>query len=204
MTLHIFTRIVWCHRTCFPLRMYALGVAHDGNGTRVQQQPVSVHANHYFRYTEGGGWQDDLDRQLRCRRREDQAQHGLDGATHSLVPRKCGWPLSSQILHAHRHVLIQRPSVAYGGVDGVRRRVVPHRSGRGRRADRGGLAAEEIGDAAQGVHTTSLSHRRSSRNQSDGVRRSGDTIPRVPGTPCLVIVVSYVWCRRNQPRRAKE
>ena len=60
-----------------------------------------------------------------------------------------------------------RISIPLGEIPGVRRRIVPHRPLGWRRADHAGLAAEEIGDAAEGVHAASLSHRKSSRNQAD-------------------------------------
>jgi len=73
----------------------------------------------------------------------------------------------AQFHHAIGDGQVEVLGIPLGEVLGVRRRIVPHRPLGWRRADHAGLAAEEIGDAAEGVHPASLSHRRSSRNQAD-------------------------------------
>ena len=69
----------------------------------------------------------------------------------------------AQFLYSLGDNQIEVLGIPLGEIPGVRRRIVPHRPPGWRRADHAGLAAEEIGDAAEGVHAVSLSHRRSSR-----------------------------------------
>ena len=75
--------------------------------------------------------------------------------------------VDAEFHHPVLNMVVQRLGIPLGEIPGVRRRIVPHRPLGWRRADHAGLAAEEIGDAAEGVHAASLSHRRSSRNQAD-------------------------------------
>ena len=88
----------------------------------------------------------------------------------------------AQFHHAIGDGQIEVLGIPLGEVPGVRRRIVPHRPLGWRRADHAGLAAEAIGDASEGVHAASLSHRRSSRNQANarGAARwgSGTVRPR--------------------------
>jgi hypothetical protein len=75
--------------------------------------------------------------------------------------------VDAEFHHPVLDMVVQRLGVPLGEFPGVRLRIVPQRPLRWRRADHAGLAAEEMGETAEGIHAASLSHRRSSRNQAD-------------------------------------